>query len=137
MSVVTVEEVQDFFKSAFPGSEDTLVVDELSDGFARLRRQGRPEDIRPGNFISGPTQMAIADSAAYSAIFTKIGITPMALTSSLTINFLRPCVGESVIADATIMKLGRSLVVINVKISAEGSDKVSSHAVVNYALPLD
>jgi uncharacterized protein (TIGR00369 family) len=81
--------------------------------------------------------MAVADSAAYIAIFTRIGFTPMALTSNLNINFMRPCIGEAVIADAHLLKLGRTLAVVSVEVRAEGSDKISSHAVVNYSIPLE
>ena len=79
--------------------------------------------------------MSMADSAAYFVVFTKLGIVPMAVTSNLTINFLRPCIGEAVIADGRLMKLGRTLAVIEVDLKAEGSDKVSSHAVVTYSIP--
>ncbi|MEL6831312.1 MAG: PaaI family thioesterase, partial [Pseudomonadota bacterium] len=102
---------------------------------ALVRQRVDASSLRPGGYINGPTQMAIADSAAYIAIFTRIGITPMALTSNLNINFLRPCVGDAVIAEAHLIKLGRTLAVITVDIKAEGSDKLSSHAVVNYTLP--
>ena len=79
--------------------------------------------------------MSMADSAAYFVVFTKLGIVPMAVTSNLTINFLRPCIGEAIIADGRLMKLGRTLAVIEVDLKAEGSDKVSSHAVVTYSIP--
>ena len=52
-------------------------------------------------------------------------------------NFLRPCIGEAVIAEGKIMKIGRTLAVIETEVRAEGSDKVSSHAIVTYSLPLN
>jgi len=87
--------------------------------------------------VSGPTQMGLADQAAYAAIFTKLGIVPMAVTSNLNINFLRPCKGDWVEADAHIIKLGRTLAVIEVNVRGSSSDKVSSQSIVNYSLPLD
>lgn len=134
---VSVEEVNAFYTASFPGGGVDIEQDvvALGDGFARLRRKVGDLNLRPGGFISGPTQMAIADSAAYSAIFTKIGITPMAVTSNLNINFLRPCIGEAIVAEARIIKMGKSLAVIEVEIRAEGAEKLSAHAVVNYALP--
>ncbi|MGB0261810.1 MAG: PaaI family thioesterase [Henriciella sp.] len=79
--------------------------------------------------------MSIADSAAYMAVMTRIGIVPMAVTSNLNINFLRPCIGDAVIADARLIKLGRTLAVVDVDIKARGSDKTASHAMVTYAIP--
>ena len=136
-SVVTVEEVNAFYDSVFQGSGEQERVLEVRENYARVRQPVDPGNLRPGGYINGPTQMAIADSAAYIAIFTRIGITPMALTSNLNINFMRPCIGTAVVAEAQILKLGRTLAVISVDVRAEGSDKLSSHAVVNYSIPIE
>ena len=136
-SKVSLTEVNAFYDATFPGDGDVERVLELREGFAMVRQPVGPQNLRPGGFISGPTQMGIADSASYIAVFTRLGITPMALTSNLNINFLRPCIGEAVIAEATLLKLGRTLAVISVDIRAEGSDKLSSHAVVNYSIPVE
>ena len=136
-SVVTVEEVNAFYDSVFQGSGEQERVLEVRENYARVRQPVDPGNLRPGGYINGPTQMAIADSAAYIAIFTRIGITPMALTSNLNINFMRPCIGTAVLAEAEILKLGKTLAVISVEVRAEGSDKLSSHAVVNYSIPTE
>lgn len=136
-SKVTVDDVNAFYDSVFRGSGDSERVLEVRDNYARVRQPVDPGSLRPGGYINGPTQMAIADSAAYIAIFTRIGITPMALTSNLNINFMRPCIGEAVIAEAHLLKLGKTLAVISVDIRAEGSEKLSSHAVVNYSIPAE
>lgn len=136
-SKVTAGEVNAFYASSFPGSGDAQSVVEVQKGYARLCRKVGDESLRPGGYISGPTQMSMVDSAAYAVIFTELGITPMAVTSSLNINFLRPCIGAAVVGEARIIKMGRTLAVIEVEIRAEGSDKLSAHAVVNYALPQD
>ena len=136
-SVVTVEEVNAFYDSVFQGAGEQERVLEVRENYARVRQPVDPGNLRPGGYINGPTQMAIADSAAYIAIFTRIGITPMALTSNLNINFMRPCIGNAVVAEAEILKLGRTLAVISVDVRAEGSDKLSSHAVVNYSIPIE
>ncbi|MEL7039953.1 MAG: PaaI family thioesterase [Pseudomonadota bacterium] len=136
-SVVSVEEVNAFYDSAFRGSGEQERILEVRENYARLRHPVDAGGLRPGGYISGPTQMAVADSAAYIAVFTRIGITPMALTSNLNINFMRPCIGDAVIAEAHLLKLGRTLAVISVDIRAENSDKLSSHAVVNYSIPAE
>ena len=132
---VTVEEVNAFYDSVFQGGGDQDRVLEVRENYARLRHPVDAGNLRPGDYINGPTQMSIADSAAYIAVFTRTGITPMALTSNLNINFLRPCIGTAVIAEAHLLKIGRTLAVISVDIRAEGSEKLSAHAVVNYTLP--
>ena len=134
-SVVTAEKVNAFYAEQFNGRSGQDQIVEVAKDYARLRQEISDDNLRPGNYISGPTQMALADSAAYVAIFTRLGIVPMAVTSNLNINFLRPCLGTAVIADAKMIKLGRTLAVIEVVITAEGSDKPASHAVVTYSIP--
>ena len=132
---VTRDEVNTFYREVFAGRGEPEEVLEVAVDYALVRRTVDDSNLRPGGYINGPTQMALADSAAYIAIFTRTGITPMALTSNLNINFLRPCIGTAVLAEARLMKLGQALAVIEVEIRAEGSDKVSRHAIVTYALP--
>lgn len=134
---VTVEEVNAFYDSVFTGGGEQDRVLEVRENYACVRQAVGEGNIRPGGYINGPMQMALADSAAYVAVFTRIGITPMALTSNLNINFMRPCIGAAVIAEAHLLKIGKTLAVISVDIRAEGSDKLSSHAVVNYSIPLE
>jgi len=133
-SKVSTAEANVFLKESFAGRTGDHVV-EMEEGRALVRLETGPEHLRPGGFISGPTQMAVADNAAYLAVFTKLGITPMAVTSNLTMNFLRPCIGKGVEAEATVMKMGRSLAVIDVDIRVAGTDRTCSHAVVTYSLP--
>ncbi len=135
-SVVSKDEINQFFQKAFGDRpmkipETTLV--ELDHVVVEMKTDRNM--LRPGGFISGPVQMGLADHAAYVAIFTRTGITPMALTSNLNIDFLRPCQGDKVTADARMVKLGKSLAIINVEIKGSNSDKISSQAVVTYALP--
>lgn len=134
-SKISVEEANSFLAEAFNGAQNRSQVILMEDGHAMMRMKAGPEHLRPGGYISGPTQMAMADSVTYMAIFTKLGITPMTVTSNLNMNFLRPCIGEAVIAEAKLMKLGRTLAVAEVEIRAEGSDKVASHAIVTYSIP--
>lgn len=136
VSKVTIAELDAFFQNTF-GDEGRIipVMRRVDYGYAEIELTVTKKETRPGGFISGPTQMAIADQAAYIAVFTLVGITPMALTSSLSINFLRPCIGESVIAKATVLKSGRALSVISVNIWGRASKKLSAQASVSYVLP--
>ncbi|WP_084400031.1 PaaI family thioesterase [Henriciella aquimarina] len=134
-SKVSVEDANAFLAEAFNGAQNRSEVILMEDGHAMMRLTAGPEHLRPGGYISGPTQMTMADSVTYMAIFTRLGITPMTVTSNLNMNFLRPCIGEAVIAEARLMKLGRTLALAEVEIRAEGSDKVASHAIVTYSIP--
>jgi uncharacterized protein (TIGR00369 family) len=134
----SIEELNAFFRTAFTGKADRIPeISIFEPDRVVMRLQASNDMLRPGGYISGPTQMQLADHAAYVAVFTQLGIVPMAVTSNLNINFLRPCLGESVAASAKILKLGRTLAVIEVEIKGDASDKIASHAIVTYSIPAD
>ena len=137
-TTIDIQTVQKFFQENFPGREETRpTITRFEPSFAVCEHPIVETMLRPVNLISGPTQMALADMVAYVAIFSRLGITPMAVTSNLSIDFLRPCRGERLIGEGRLVKLGRSLAVINVDIRGDRSDFISSQAVVTYALPRD
>ena len=80
--------------------------------------------------------MAVADVAIYVAILGRIGIVPLTVTTSLTINFLRkPSANARIIAECTLMKVGRTLIVGEVSLYSEGSDDIVAHVVGTYSVP--
>lgn len=135
MTKFTAEEANAFLSKAFPGRGNQNQVVVMEPGRAVMRLEADETHLRPGGYISGPTQMSLCDSAAYMAVMTLTGLEPMTVTSNLNINFLRPCIGKVVIAEGRIMKMGQALAVIEVDVRIEHADKPSSHAIVTYALP--
>ena len=134
-SKVSAEQMNQFFRENFKGDRGALPEIILAEENHVLMRAAMGEqNLRPGGFVSGPTQMALADHMAYAVIFTRLGITPMALTSNLNIDFLRPLQGGTVHVEGQMIKLGRALAVIAVEIKGD-SGKLSSRATVTYALP--
>ena len=94
-------------------------------------------DLRPGGYVSGPTQFALADAALWYLVFGAIGrVEPMALTSELSIRFIRPAIGETLWARATLDVAGRRNVVGTVRIWVdEREDRATAVAQGTYALP--
>ena len=135
MTKFTAEEANAFLGQAFPGRGHQNQVLVMETGRAVIRLEADETHLRPGGYISGPTQMSLCDTAAYMAIMTVTGLEPMTVTSNLNINFLRPCIGKVVIAEGRLMKIGHSLAVIEVDVRIEHADKPASHAIVTYALP--
>lgn len=132
----SLDELKAFFVEAFPGEGAPDFI-ALGDGTASVRLEVEARHLRPGGYVSGPTQMSLADTVTYAAIFTRIGITPMTVTTSLNMSFLRPLITQVAVAEAKLIKLGRTLAVAEVLIRSEGSGLPASHAVVTYALPRD
>ena len=133
MSKLSAAQASDFMRQAFPHTK--IQVLELEAGHALITLKAGPTHLRPGGYISGPTQMAMADTAAYMVVMSKLGITPMAVTSNLNIHFLRPCVGEGIQAVGTLLRLGKRSAVVRVDVRSLGSNKQSSEVTVTYALP--
>lgn len=92
--------------------------------------------IRPGGFVSGPTQFALADTALWFLVFGAIGrVEPMALTAELSIRYLRPAVGTRLSARAALDAAGRRNVVGTVKLWTDDEHRPCSVAQGTYALP--
>ena len=87
-SVAELEKfLHDEFPQAFSGGDLTI---ESADGQTCLVRQRYSEKmLRPGGTVSGPTLMALADCAMYVVLLSAIGPVALAVTTNLSINFLR------------------------------------------------
>jgi uncharacterized protein (TIGR00369 family) len=132
--MATKEEIVAFFTAEFPQTK--CVVQEVGNGGATVTHEVGPDELRPGGTVSGPVLMAVADVALYVAILGEIGIVPLAVTTSLTINFLRkPAADKNVVAVCKLMKVGRSLAVGEVSLFSSGSSEPVAHVVGTYAIP--
>ncbi len=134
MPRLTAGELQAFLEKSF--TQTSATVDSVGDHTATVRLKVDERHLRPGNTISGPTLMALADTATYVVILAEIGIVPLAVTTNLNISFMRkPAADRDLIATATLLKLGQRLAVAEVKLYSEGSDDVLAHATLTYSIP--
>ena len=132
--MATKEAIAEFMAAAFPSARFSIV--EARSKSATIRRPVTEHDIRPGGTVSGPTLMALADTALYVAIHATLGITPDAVTSSMNATFLRrPVADKDLVAVCKLLKIGRSLAVGEVTLFSEGIDDPVAHVVGTYALP--
>ena len=110
---------------------------EISPTYAVARHVVDQSGLRPGGFVPGPTQFSMADVVLWFLSFSALGrVEPMALTSELSIRFLRPAQGEVMWARADLDKAGRTSVVGTVKIWMDDRpERLVSTAQGTYALP--
>ena len=133
--MVTKEEVAAFIADAFP--QTRLVIEAVGGRGATVSLEVGQDDLRPGGTVSGPVLMGVADAALYAAVLGEIGIVPLAVTTNLTINFLRkPEAGRRVIAVCKLMKLGKAQAVGEVSLYSEGQSEPVAHVVGTYSIPL-
>jgi len=130
------QEIAEFLSREFPQTKCT--VEDIGHLSATVRHEVGPAELRPGGTVSGPVLMSVADVALYVAILNEIGIVPLAVTTSLSINFLRkPAADAAIIGVCKLLKKGVSLVVGEVSLYSEGSEQVVAHAVGTYSIPPD
>jgi uncharacterized protein (TIGR00369 family) len=91
--------------------------------------------LRPGGTIAGPAQMALVDVAMYGLVMSRLGRVELAVTTSLSINFLRRPKPAAITAEGRLLKLGKRLAVGDVTLHSEGVVDPIAHAVVTYSLP--
>ena len=91
--------------------------------------------LRPGGVVSGPTMMSLADVAAYALVLAHVGEEPMAVTTSLTMHFLRPARPGDLHAEASLLKLGRRIATSEIALWTETPERAAARAIVAYAIP--
>ena len=129
-----ISRISEFLATDFPQNSST--IESVGDQGATVRQVIGHDELRPGGTVSGPVMMAVADAAMYVAILGEIGIVPLAVTTSLNINFLRkPSAERDIIGVCRLLKIGRALVVGEVNLHSEGDEHPVAHAVVTYSIP--
>jgi acyl-coenzyme A thioesterase PaaI-like protein len=132
--VATKEEVAAFMAAEFPQSR--VVVEAIRARGATVSLSVGHGDLRPGGTVSGPALMGVADAALYVAILGEIGIVPLAVTTNLSINFLRkPEAGNRIIGVCKLLKVGKSLAIGEVSLYSEGLSEPVAHVVGTYSIP--
>jgi uncharacterized protein (TIGR00369 family) len=112
-------------------------VEEISAELVRLRMFVSARHLRPGATVSGPAQMAMADTAAWVLIMHNLGFEAApSVTSNLNISFLSRPLEADLLATGRLLKLGKRLSVSEVLLHSEGREQPVAHATVTYAVQL-
>lgn len=133
-----VKQLEEFLRREFSQvfhSKSGLTIEQAGHGSARVRQAFDSQFIRPGGTISGPTMMALADFAMYVAVLATIGPVALAVTTNLSINFLRKPAGRDLVADCQLLKVGKTLAMGEVSIRSEGMDEPVAHVTSTYSIP--
>lgn len=134
---LNADEVNAVLLAGLPAVEELgLRVERIEpDGRVWVRQPFRPNQLRPGGTVSGPTMMGLADAAMYAAVLARLGRVEMAVTQSLTINFFRRPAPRDLLAVAEILKPGKRSMVLEVRLFSEGEESMVAHVTGTYALP--
>lgn len=105
-----------------------------ADGTALVRLPFRADLLRPGNTVSGPALMGLADVAMWAALLGVTAGRDESVTSTMTVNFVRALAPGPVLAAARILKRGRRMVFGEVLLRAEASDEVAVHVTTSWVV---
>ncbi|MDX1448774.1 MAG: PaaI family thioesterase [Acidimicrobiia bacterium] len=130
-----MSEVNEFVASVYPDMAGSgFRCEAMAEHRCVARWSFDPSTLRPGGLISGPVQFTAADLALWCLSFTVVGLQPMAVTSDLAITFLRPAAGGDLLAEAILLRAGRTRISGRVEIRVEGDEPLVAHATGSYAL---
>jgi len=112
-------------------------IESISTEQAVMRAVHRDEFLRPGGSVAGPIMMGLADAAFYAVILGNIGPVEMAVTTNLSINFLRKPPPGDIVAAATLLQLGKRLAVCEARLYSDklGEARMVAHATGTYSIP--
>jgi uncharacterized protein (TIGR00369 family) len=134
----TIEELRAYLIEIFPQvwTKGDYAIEEVGPMSATVRLNYHPDHLRPGGTISGPSMFALCDLALYVAILHEIGRVKLAVTTNVSINFLRKPQPSDLIGRAKLMKLGKRLAVGEVALFSPGREDVVAHATGTYSIPM-
>jgi uncharacterized protein (TIGR00369 family) len=134
--VIDAAEMADYLDEVFPQVRGLFGIDEISETRVVMRLVADERHLRPGGTVSGPAMFSLADVAAYVATMSRIGKQALAVTTHCSIDFMRkPVSGVDLLAEARILKLGRSLSVTDVLLYSDGTSAPVAHASLTYSIP--
>lgn len=133
---ISAEDFEELVRATIPLSRAMpFSVRSLAYGEAVVRLGYDDAQLRAGGTLNGPTMMTLADTALYAAVLSCVGLEPLAVTSNLTIHFLKRPAPRPLVARAKILRLGKRLAVGTIEIQSEGEEDLVAHASGTYALP--
>ena len=138
LSKVTAEDARGFIAGSFPGDLGIEPL-EIEDGHARGRIVVDRRHLHPGGFVHGGAWTALGDTVAAWATFRSIPPGGDFTTIELKLNvFGSGLPGDEIVAVATPLHVGRTTVVIEVRIDRvrEGESKLAANLIVTqFVLP--
>jgi 1,4-dihydroxy-2-naphthoyl-CoA hydrolase len=138
LSKVTAEDARSFIAGSFPGDLGIEPL-EIEDTHARGRVVVDRRHLHPGGFVHGGAWTALGDTVAAWATFRNIPPSADFTTIELKLNvFGSGLPGDEIVAEARPLHVGRTTVVIEVRIERirEGEAKLAANLIVTqFVLP--
>lgn len=121
------------FATGFPGHLGARAA-EVGPGVWESVVEVRPEHLQQDGFVHAGVLATLADHSAGYAAFTLVPGDRRILTIEFKINFLRPAVGERLRCRARVVRPGRTVLVAQSEVWAEGEGSPASVALAQVTL---
>jgi len=139
---ITVDEFNQLCEERLPFAKAMgLRLEDITQSGVRMRAKYSDQFLRPGGTVSGPVLMALGDAAMYALVLSRIGPVELAVTTNLSINFLRKPQPGDVLAHARMLKLGKRLAVGEVYLFSDNAKDLTdienavAHVTATYSIP--
>jgi uncharacterized protein (TIGR00369 family) len=138
MSAISVEEAEQLLHSHFAPwvLALNLKVRETTDESATLCMPFDEKLHRTGGIVSGQALMALADTAMVLALCSAFGAFRPVVTVDMTTTFMRPAINTAIVAEATVLRLGRTMGFCQVRLLTDTMERqLVANGVGSYSLP--
>ena len=91
---------------------------------------------RAGGIVSGQALMALGDTAMVIALCSAFGEYRPVFTVDITTTFMRPATNTAIVAEATVLRLGRSMGFAEVRMLTDAPDRqLVANVTGSYSIP--
>lgn len=136
--VMTTDEVNAMISKVFPQLNQDhrfYQATEIFPGGCTVRLNADERHLRPGGTVSGPALFTLADIGGYICVLSHAGPDALSVTTNLNINFVRKAEAGPIDGHCRILKLGKSLMVFDIDITAGPVNHTVAHATGTYSIP--
>ncbi|NNK78253.1 MAG: PaaI family thioesterase [Litoreibacter sp.] len=135
---MTEAELKAFLARDFPQVAQDFEFVELKPFDITMALSAADKHLRPGGTVSGPSMFALADVCAYFAVLSMLGPVALAVTTNISMDFMRKPAPGRLLCRMELLKLGRSLAVTEGRLFSEKvPDKPVARASLTYSIPPD
>ena len=132
----SISELSSYLDEVFPQIVNQYKILALEPGYAKIVQNVSSINLRPGGTVSGPTIFSLVDIGMYILLLAHIGKEPLAVTTNCSIDFLqKPNAGEQLVADCSLLKLGRTLIVGEVLVKSSNQENLLARSTITYFRP--
>jgi uncharacterized protein (TIGR00369 family) len=113
-----------------------MEVEDVRDGYAKLRMQFKVENTTAANALHGGAISSLIDTTGAMAAWTTAEIaTPkyFGSTVGINVNYLSGAIGEDIFAEGTILKRGKEIIYSDVRVT-DPSGKLLAQGTVVYRI---